>query len=898
MKIQSINIIDFGKFDVEGKIAPINPKVALFYGKNEAGKTTIFNLIKSLLYGFSPAKSESHPYSSRKNGRIEFSAKLSTRDGEAEVYRRLLSTPKGQVTIGDKMLDIKNNPVPYANHISSEIFNKVYSLKVEDLIEIQGRAWEDVQDKLLANYGNEIIKSTRDVLKEINEEATQYYRESGKGNYLIKELESKIKELKKEKNDAINREELLRKYDAKLSEIQALLENLNTEKIQLKYSIKKAKEIIPVKKLILEIEELKGKLVKEELCDNLPAGIKSLMEALEERIQLLNLEISRKSSSIKKKQEATNNINPLEEIILENKLKIDGYLRDIGKLTAIEEDLIKLKLDIDKALIRLKEESRTILKNDLTEEVCVSINRINYLELQTLLGINKKLKQELQEKQSTLDIKGQQNVEIKKSKAYIVATVIGVPLLALSIYFRNTPAILISGFIAFFGITGLINTGKIEKEYKSNWSKRNDIGKLEADIKELSEKLKSNKGQLNQVLKDIPTPEIIIEHSQEVFLSCMMRIKDLSLLLEEKTRELQKKEAFYQAISFEITEFLKQFNYNESMKLENMVYALKDELDHLEKQRALKENIRQEILSIANEVQEKQQQLEKFQEKQQSYRNQLELIGEGDAESGLIIYDTHVRLRSKIKLLEDRLSEMPSLTTILQELELLNQEEQNILSDIEVEKTELRLEDIEEEIKNYKVEKKEIEISMQQLMDDFTLGEIDSNMAVLEEKLTEACFKRDRLVLLADIIRGADEEFREENQPDVLKNASRYFSIITKGKYTNIFLEDNEGVPMIYLKEANNPSPRTISDNESKGTLNQLYLSLRLSLIDHLDQNSESLPICFDELLINWDEERLISNLQLLEEICNKRQIFIFTCHEWMAEKIEKHFNVERISLD
>jgi len=63
MNIEKLEIKDFGKFTGNIVIDDIGD-IALFYGENESGKTTLFNLIKSLVYGFYPANCEANPYSS------------------------------------------------------------------------------------------------------------------------------------------------------------------------------------------------------------------------------------------------------------------------------------------------------------------------------------------------------------------------------------------------------------------------------------------------------------------------------------------------------------------------------------------------------------------------------------------------------------------------------------------------------------------------------------------------------------------------------------------------------------------------------------------------------------------------------------------------------------------
>ncbi len=896
MKIAAINIIDYGKFDEKREIVDINPRVALFYGKNEAGKTTIFNLIKSLLYGFSPARAEAHPYSSRKNGRIEFSAKLTIGKEEIEVYRRLLSSPKGQMFSGNRNEELKNNPLPFAEHISSEIYNKIYSLRVEDLIEIQGKAWEEVQDKLLANYGNELLRNTREVLKELNEEAAEIYRESGRGNYLIKELENKLRELKKEKSAALSRQEQLRNYDSRLKDIDQLLEAIINERISLRTAIKKTKEVMPVLVLDAEIKALRAALVKEELMKGLPTELRQSLQEMDEAVHKLTGELTKRSEAINNKQKAIYEIGPQDELILENKYKINAYFQELHRLKTAEEELKRLKQEMERTAAGLTEEGRKILKEESSENAYIRIGNINLLELQAQLAIQKNLQQQLKEKQSILAFKGQQVVTGKGSRLYMAAAFAAVPLFILALLMKSTPVLMMAGFIGLFGTTGLINNFSLKKEYSNNLAQSNNIAGLREEISGLTTKLEKATADIKAILKGVPVPDIIVEYSQDVFLTTMMRIKDLYQLLEEKKREAESKETDYSFLKTQLESFVNQFYPTEYKGLAEGLYELKDRLDFLEKQILINEGLRQEMAILQLDEEEKQQQLTAHQERLQSYRQSLMTIGDGNIEEGLKLLESNQRLMSKIKLLEERLNEIPTADKIIEELLLL--QEKDMIQEQQLEKKEQRLEDIEEELKNLRVERKEIEINMQQLMETPMLDELESHISVVEEALSEATIKRDRLVLLSELIRRADEEFRFENQPDVLKNASRYFNIITQKRYTGIFLDDNDGTPAIYLREADNPSPRRISDNESKGTLNQLYLSLRLSLIDHLDQGKEPLPICFDELLINWDEDRLDTNLQLLEELSMRRQIFIFTCHEWMAEKIEKYFMVERFTLN
>lgn len=62
----------------------------------------------------------------------------------------------------------------------------------------------------------------------------------------------------------------------------------------------------------------------------------------------------------------------------------------------------------------------------------------------------------------------------------------------------------------------------------------------------------------------------------------------------------------------------------------------------------------------------------------------------------------------------------------------------------------------------------------------------------------------------------------------------------------------------------------------STGTIDQLYLSLRLSIIKELSE--ETVPIFLDEAFAYYDDERLKNILKFINDEFKNLQIFIFTC--------------------
>ena len=115
------------------------------------------------------------------------------------------------------------------------------------------------------------------------------------------------------------------------------------------------------------------------------------------------------------------------------------------------------------------------------------------------------------------------------------------------------------------------------------------------------------------------------------------------------------------------------------------------------------------------------------------------------------------------------------------------------------------------------------------------------------------------------------ETMRHTVTPKFTQNLSNIISNITGNKYNNIRFNDEDG-----LIVENEKGEYVKADKLSVGTIEQLYLSLRLSMVDEL--STEQLPIILDETFAYFDEERLDNFLKYIYKEYSNRQILIFTC--------------------
>ena len=124
------------------------------------------------------------------------------------------------------------------------------------------------------------------------------------------------------------------------------------------------------------------------------------------------------------------------------------------------------------------------------------------------------------------------------------------------------------------------------------------------------------------------------------------------------------------------------------------------------------------------------------------------------------------------------------------------------------------------------------------------------------------------------------------------KSASDLISGITGGIYTSLSIDQDLNV---FLNTEKKLIPL---DQVSSGTMDQVYLALRLAAADLMQGSADDLmqggadvaddhqklPLFFDDSFVNYDEGRLRTVLLWLTEAFRQRQILIFSCHRREAQ--------------
>lgn len=157
---------------------------------------------------------------------------------------------------------------------------------------------------------------------------------------------------------------------------------------------------------------------------------------------------------------------------------------------------------------------------------------------------------------------------------------------------------------------------------------------------------------------------------------------------------------------------------------------------------------------------------------------------------------------------------------------------------------------------------------------------IDEKINYLEEQYKELMQKNESIEYAKNILEKAYIEMKQNITPKFIKNLSEIIKEISDNKYEEIKFNNEDGL----IVEKENGEYVGV-DKLSVGTIDQLYLAFRLSIIKEISE--EKIPIILDEAFAYYDEKRLENILKYLSEKIDN-QIVIFTCTKREKEILER----------
>ena len=157
---------------------------------------------------------------------------------------------------------------------------------------------------------------------------------------------------------------------------------------------------------------------------------------------------------------------------------------------------------------------------------------------------------------------------------------------------------------------------------------------------------------------------------------------------------------------------------------------------------------------------------------------------------------------------------------------------------------------------------------MEKLGDEAAL---EKQLAQVRGRIEKLNLTLDALNLAQDTLTRATAELQRRFAPRISQRALEFFKAMTAGRYDRLTL----GTDFTVHAGAQNESVLHEALWRSEGTVDQLYLALRLAVAEALTPDA---PLILDDALVRFDDHRLRAAMALLQQLAQDRQILLFTC--------------------
>ncbi len=190
--------------------------------------------------------------------------------------------------------------------------------------------------------------------------------------------------------------------------------------------------------------------------------------------------------------------------------------------------------------------------------------------------------------------------------------------------------------------------------------------------------------------------------------------------------------------------------------------------------------------------------------------------------------------------------------------------------------------DIETSIDKLVSERAALQAEFDSLLGRNQAADLAQAAAAVEAEIEDSVDAYVDLTVQETLLRAAIDVYRDRNQGPILTRARDLFAQLTGGAYTGLRADVEGGETVLIVEDAARGSLEL--DALSDGTVDAVYLALRLGVVQEHNATHEPLPFIADDLLLNLDNKRSEAALRTLAELAQSTQVLMFTHHAHMVD--------------
>lgn len=946
MYIKKLVIYGFGQH--EDITVELSKTINVFYGLNEAGKTTIQQFILQILFGFPQKNQQQLRYEPKKGGQYGGQVHLiDDKFGECMIER-----VKGKAS-GDVTIHLSNGEKGHEDLLAKilrgynrQSFEAVFSFSVHQLQQMENLSEEELSRVLLAS-GTTGADQLSNVKQQLEKRQQELFKKSGKIpvlNQQIVELSKQDQKIKEERKKLDDYEPFIKRID----DIQTELTNLDQQEQQLQLNIHQLNELRQLSPLLDKKQKLESELAVvmyttfpangvqryEHLQDRQltnDAALKKVQQDYERLLEQLHVEFDESRLSNLKElverdsewREWQSQIHQLERDIqaIEQEMAIQFQLLGITQKEqqqAVLQAEVSIQQDdqFQRLVQQLEDQEEQYrfqerVANRLQEEIQTLSQKLDKLyESMPTEQDQERLNEWHKEKEEAAEAKVllQQSHDLKSGQiARVLSFLLAIVSIILGIM-QEKIMISIFGIIAAVGLFMLF--GRQSKDVKSDGHierykrKLEKVHGMKAEMEQLEQSIRLYNDRVALVEQQVEDKE---KEQQQV----LKLLSKLTMFTEQSREQLNVFLAKFQITGdihpsvlneiFRNVRHLQQSNNRIKMMAEQKAQLLALSEERLQKaSQACKTSCTSENMStiVHNSYQqmlEQKHSINHLAERKKQLQQQLAelslLQNTYQEEIEKLLQEAQVQTADEYYRAADQYTQLVNIHTLLKQINA-----QLKMFDDKLYTSNLSIQDIINRLDQYK----EQELQLQQ----------QRNILLKEQATLHAQVEH----LLEDQ-QYAHHLQQFEQQKAAFNDHAKEWAIsklISTAIQETLYRLKEEKLPAVlqhaehYFKILTNNRYESLYMNIegrfevlsvegirysiaelSQATKEQAYIALRFALAGSLKQ-SAPFPIIMDDPFVHFDRLRITYMVQLIKSISNEHQILYFTCHENMLNQWEK----------
>jgi len=437
---------------------------------------------------------------------------------------------------------------------------------------------------------------------------------------------------------------------------------------------------------------------------------------------------------------------------------------------------------------------------------------------------------------------------------------------------------IIDDYRSILGIRDSETLDLISDYYRMIQDKKSRLEMLKNEEKKLSEKKNEINSQLNNILellKNIQTSDsnelfkfrdkevdknFLLKNYQELFIELDKAAEYLQLVENYQKLDEQLERVYGEAgdllnkVDFKLTDDYALSLNNFIKEADILKEYIELEEDYLSRRKQLKYTLNNSSDKIRNYL------LENFQKDNYNKSSEIKLNFEANSKEDEI----------KEKIIQSFIGlykEYPSLEAV-----------ENKYSKIsaELNKSSEQLQELEEDINSLQIKAEQLASSEKVEEAHQKINDARTNLRGLAER-----YAVNKSVYF--ILKKLRERIISRAEDELLSPAADILARITENEYQAIQTADNLEDAEFKTLLSDGSSFDSVG-HLSRGTMEQLFLSVRLSRIKEIEP---PLPLVIDDSLVNFDRNHLYNAADVISELGETHQIFILSCHPHFAEFLD-----------